>query len=126
MGVYATLIDAKLKYPDCSHEIKTDWQFNYGSVSKLPSYRVGDDILWGPLSYGEPTSYIVYAVAYPSSEDLCPNCNRKDILALVAILGNRIKGLEYYKYATWVKETVLIGLDKKAKSYKETKYKNND
>ena len=123
MGLYATLIDSKIKCPSCGQNIISDWQFNFGSVSQLPTYEIGDDIEWGAQSYGEPTSEIVYAVAYPSSERLCSNCNIKNMLALVKINDNKIKGLGFYKFSNWVKETVLIGLDRKAKYYKETKYK---
>ena len=92
-------------------------------LNEVIQWKIGDDIEWGAQSYGEPTSEIVYAVAYPSSERLCSNCNIKNMLALVKIIDNKIKGLEFYKFSNWVKETVLIGLDRKAKYYKETKYK---
>lgn len=46
MGMYATLESASVACPACGNACTGDWQFYFGSVSELPRYRLGDQIIW--------------------------------------------------------------------------------
>ena len=86
MGLYATLLDAEVPCPRCGQPVLNDWQFYFGAVAELPTYRLGDSILWdGPARFGSRSMSLVYALAYSTSEPACVKCQIDTIVAEILI-----------------------------------------
>jgi len=93
MGLYSTL-SAPVKCPSCGGACPNAWQFNFGGVSHLPVYSIGDRIQWDGTRMGSPDlAEHVDAIAYCASEHLCERCQRGAPLAEIQIRGGVIKSI---------------------------------
>lgn len=113
MGLYATLEDALLACPECNSELEKCWQFRLGFVMDMPTYKIGDEIIWKYRNYGKPGEELVYAIGYPVFCGECTNCGYQDYLSLIKIFDNQIVSVEFYKHTSWVPEIYLIGTERK-------------
>ena len=105
MGKYATLWDASVECPSCGLMAENSWQFRYGNLD-FPDYQMGDEISWDGWNH-YTIAKRAYAVAYPGGPSACIHCGKKNFLALIEIVDNRITGIEFYKDEAWVRESVL-------------------
>ena len=55
------LSDATVRCPTCGEPLGSAWRFQFGAVSDLPTYRIGDAIRWGARWFGQPAMSLVYA-----------------------------------------------------------------
>ena len=95
MALYATLDSASIPCPVCSAEVKSAWQFYFGSVTTLPHYNLGDSVRWDePQRYGRPGEMpLVFASAYCVEEPSCAACGEVSIIAELEINGGILKRL---------------------------------
>lgn len=104
MGLYAILQEGRLDCPKCGKSCETSWQFHFGDISDLPTYRIGDRIKWGKGKHvGNPSMQKVFAIGYPENEWLCSFC-KKDVLGEIKILKGKIVSLAFLEYGSHKKE----------------------
>ena len=112
MGLYATLIDAEIACPNCGVVRSGDWQFQYGSVGNLPTYRLGDFIEWNtPQQFGWKEVRDVSAVAYPTFEPFCLGCTDV-VVAEVRVVDNQVMKLENVTCEAWKRELFFVGAER--------------
>ena len=110
MGLYATLNSATVPCPVCGEPCTDDWQFYFGAVSDLPSYRTGDSIVWKHgACFGQPSMNVVDALAYNVREPACTSCGTVSIIAELVIRDGVIEELRKPRAASHVEELLYEG-----------------
>jgi hypothetical protein len=112
MGLYAT-VAAAVNCPQCGSVVDAGWQFHFGDVSQLPTYKVGDPIQWGGSDRGDPSMTEVVAIGYfDGARHFCSACSIEHALVEIQIVDHVIRGVAYRSSEPWIAPTLLVGPDR--------------